>query len=65
VKAISQSQAEALSLWHDRTGIDFWDVLRPDKYSRILVAPEQQEPFDLFLEEHTIDASIVNDDVEE
>jgi Carboxypeptidase activation peptide len=65
VEPVPDDQYELLIKWENVPGIDFWDGLRRNQASRIMVSPEQIEAFQTFVTAEGIPAKVVVENVEE
>jgi Carboxypeptidase activation peptide len=65
VEPVPDHQFELLTKWENLPGFDFWDGLRRNQASRIMVGPGQAENFQAFVTSEGIPAKVVIENVEE
>lgn len=61
----SEDQGNLLKQWDDNESVDFWEqISRKGKSSRIMVAPDTQLQFEMFLTQNNIEYELIIENVE-
>lgn len=53
-----------LAMWQDEEGVDFWRFYAPNRASPVMISPDRQQDFEMFLEQQNIPYTVKINDLE-